>query len=111
MAEKIALSHHERWNGKGYPNGLKGDKIPIYGRIVGLADVFDALTSKRPYKAAYPIDISCDIIKKECEKHFDPEIVEVFFNSIDEIIMIKAEVSETEEITPGDFTLSERDKK
>ncbi|MBW2091617.1 MAG: HD domain-containing protein [Deltaproteobacteria bacterium] len=89
VAQKIALSHHEKWNGKGYPQGLSKDKIPLEGRIVGLIDVFDSLISKRPYKDVYPIDVALDIIHKEKEEHFDPELVEIFFDNIDEIISIK----------------------
>ncbi len=93
LAESIALTHHEKWNGKGYPKGLSGDEIPIEGRIVALADVFDALTSKRPYKKSFSVERSCDIIKNEKGKHFDPKIVDVFFDNIDEIIKIKEEVT------------------
>ncbi|MDI6687103.1 MAG: HD domain-containing protein, partial [Desulfobacterales bacterium] len=65
LAEQIALSHHEKWNGQGYPNGLSGFDIPTAGRIVAVADVFDALTSKRPYKKAFPMEVALDIMKKE----------------------------------------------
>jgi len=89
VAEQIALSHHEKWNGKGYPQGLAGEEIPLVGRIVGLADVFDALTSKRPYKDPFPVEKAIDIIKKERGEHFDPHIVDVFLENIDEILKIK----------------------
>ncbi len=92
IAEHIALSHHEKWNGKGYPQGLTGEGIHIAARIVGLADVFDALTSKRPYKDPYPIEKALDIIKKERGKHFDPDITDVFLKHIDEIVEIKSGV-------------------
>jgi putative two-component system response regulator len=92
VAEQIALSHHEKWNGKGYPQGLAGENIPLVGRIIGLADVFDALTSKRPYKDPFPVEKAIDIIKKERGEHFDPHIVDVFLENIDEILKIKAEV-------------------
>ena len=92
FAEQIALSHHEKWNGKGYPQGLSGDKIPLSGRIVGLADVFDALTSKRPYKDPFPVEKAIDIIKQERGEHFDPDVVDVFLENIDEILKIKEEV-------------------
>lgn len=91
VAEQIAISHHEKWNGKGYPQGLSGDTIPLAGRIVGLADVFDALTSKRPYKDPFPVKVALDIIKKERGQHFDPDVVDVFFEHIDEILKIKSE--------------------
>ena len=104
IAQKIALSHHEKWNGKGYPQGLSKEKIPLEGRIVGLIDVFDSLTSKRSYKDVYPIEVALDIIRKEKEKHFDPDLVEIFFDNIDEIISIKKE-----KMTAGEFKWSERD--
>jgi len=92
IAEQIALSHHEKWNGKGYPQGFSGDNIPLVGRIVGLADAFDALTSKRPYKDPYTVEVALDIIKKERGEHFDPDVVDVFLKNIDEIVKIKEEV-------------------
>jgi len=92
LAEEIAISHHEKWNGKGYPQGLSGDKIPLSGRIVSLADVFDALTSKRPYKDPFPVEKAIDIIKQERGEHFDPDVVDVFLENIDEILKIKEEV-------------------
>ena len=92
VAEEIAISHHEKWNGKGYPQGLAGEDIPLVGRIVGLADVFDALTSKRPYKDPFPVEKALDIIKQDRSEHFDPDVVDVFLENIDEILKIKAEV-------------------
>jgi HD-GYP domain-containing protein (c-di-GMP phosphodiesterase class II) len=75
---EIAECHHEKWNGTGYPNGKKGEEIPLSARIVAVADVFDALTSRRPYKEPFSIEIAYDIITKDSGKHFDPEIVSVF---------------------------------
>jgi putative two-component system response regulator len=98
VAEQIAISHHEKWNGKGYPQGLSGDNIPLSGRIVGLADVFDALTSKRPYKEAFSLEKAVDIIKKDRGQHFDPDIVDVFLNNINEIVTIKAQIDATEDV-------------
>ncbi|MEW6614248.1 MAG: HD domain-containing phosphohydrolase [Thermodesulfobacteriota bacterium] len=85
MAEQIAISHHEKWNGMGYPYGLKGEEIPLVGRITALADVFDALTTKRPYKPAFSNDRAYKIIREEKGKHFDPQVVDAFFRSLDEI--------------------------
>jgi putative two-component system response regulator len=68
MARRVAISHHEKWDGSGYPSGIKRERIPIEGRIVSLADVFDALTSKRPYKQAYPFNKTIEIIKNESGK-------------------------------------------
>jgi putative two-component system response regulator len=78
MAREIAATHHERFDGTGFPAGLGGDAIPLCGRIVALADVYDALTSKRVYKDAFAHDIAKDIIVKDAGTHFDPRIVEAF---------------------------------
>jgi putative two-component system response regulator len=79
MARDIALTHHEQWTGGGYPRGLRGDTIPLSGRIVAIADVYDALTSKRIYKGAYPHEIARGIIADGAATHFDPRLVDVFF--------------------------------
>jgi putative two-component system response regulator len=89
MAEVIAISHHERWDGSGYPHGLKGEDIPLVGRITAMADVFDALTSKRPYKEAFPVDKAFSILREGSGTHFDPSVVEAFFRVQDEILHIK----------------------
>lgn len=94
VAETIALTHHEKWDGSGYPKGLKGDKIPLVGRITALADVFDALISRRPYKEAYPLDQSLDIIRKSMGSHFDPDAVRAFFSAEEEIRDISRRFSE-----------------
>jgi PAS domain S-box-containing protein len=78
MAERIAGSHHERWDGKGYPNGLSGEKIPIEGRILAVADVFDALTHERPYKEAWPVEQAVAEITRQSGQQFDPQVVEAF---------------------------------
>jgi putative two-component system response regulator len=88
MAEIIALTHHERWDGSGYPKGLRGSDIPLAGRIVAISDVFDALASKRHYKDAYPIEESFEIIKESRGTHFDPDVVDAFFGSKRAIIAI-----------------------
>ncbi len=87
MARDVAVSHHERWDGGGYPDGLSGCDIPFAGRIVGLADVFDALVSERCYKPAYSVESALGIIRSEGGKHFDPNVTEAFFNSLDEILL------------------------
>jgi putative two-component system response regulator len=110
VAEQIAISHHEKWNGRGYPQGLAGDEIPLVGRIVALADVFDALTSKRPYKEPYPVTVAAKMIEKGRGYSFDPAIVDVFFDCIDEIIAIKEDVDKTDVLRVADFTFSERDR-
>ena len=78
LARDIALTHHERWDGSGYPAGLAGDEIPVAGRIVALADVFDALTHERPYKPAWRVKDAVEEIKRGCGEQFDPELVEAF---------------------------------
>ncbi len=82
--EVVALTHHEKYNGKGYPKGLRGEDIPLYGRIVAVADVFDALTSKRPYKEAWSFEKALNLLIEEKEKHFDPQLVEYFVENLDE---------------------------
>ncbi|MDR9425156.1 MAG: response regulator, partial [Marinobacter sp.] len=89
MAREIAISHHEKWDGSGYPHGLKEEAIPITGRIAALADVFDALTSERPYKKAWPIEDALQLIEDNSGKHFDPQLVQVFRENIEEFIDIK----------------------
>lgn len=85
IAEKIARSHHERWDGTGYPDGLAGEAIPIEGRITAVADVFDALTSARVYKPAFEIDHAAGIIVDQRGRHFDPTLVDAFVMARDEI--------------------------
>ncbi|WP_081413501.1 response regulator [Aneurinibacillus terranovensis] len=89
LASEIAISHHEKFDGSGYPNGLAGEDIPLSGRIVAVADVFDALTSRRPYKEAFPNEVALDIICKGRGSHFDPKIVDVFLKSLPEILDIQ----------------------
>jgi len=93
-AKEVALTHHEKWDGSGYPKGLKADEIPLVGRIIAIADVFDALTSSRPYKPAWSIERTTAFMKSESGKHFDPELVDCFLNSLDEILVVKAQFSE-----------------
>ena len=88
LGEIIAYIHHEWWDGSGYPQGLKGEDIPIESRIVALADVFDALTSNRPYKEASPLEKAYEIIKDESLRHFEPQVVYAFFSIESEILQI-----------------------
>lgn len=87
-AATIALQHHEKYNGTGYPNGLKGEEIKLYGRITAIADVFDAIGSDRVYKKAWEFGKILDFFKKEKGEHFDPMIVDVFFDNLPEILKI-----------------------
>ncbi len=90
MAGVIATSHHEKWDGSGYPHGLKGEDIPISARIAAISDVFDALLSARPYKEPWPLEKALAVMKQDSGIHFDPVLIEVFFNSLDEILEIRA---------------------
>lgn len=89
MAARIALAHHEKYDGSGYPNGIKGADTPLEARIVAVADVFDALTSERPYKKAWEIEKAVDLIKEGSGTHFDPDCVKAFFQDWEAILAIK----------------------
>ena len=89
----IALTHHEKWDGTGYPHGLAGEDIPLYGRICAVADVFDALTSERPYKRAYSNDEAVRILRESNGKHFDPQIIELFLENMNEVKEIQHQIN------------------
>ena len=91
LAREIALSHHEKWDGSGYPNGLSGEDIPIEARIVAICDVFDALTSKRPYKDAWPFEEAVEFMQEQSGSHFDPALVGFFINSLTQVKAIMEE--------------------
>ena len=110
MARDIALTHHEKWNGQGYPGGLTGEEIILEGRIASIADVFDSLTSKRPYKNPYPLDFAYKIIGEERGKQFDPELTDIFLANKEIFAQIKQDHSDEQITTTGNFELSERDK-
>jgi len=97
MAAEIAYSHHEMWNGQGYPRGLIGEDIPLSGRIVAVADVYDALITARPYKPAYTHEQACTIIRDGRGTHLDPRIVDAFLSRNDELAAIA-------EANPGPLT-------
>ena len=94
LAEKIALQHHEKWDGSGYPGGLKGEEINLEVRIVSLADVFDALTTERPYKKAWSVEEALELIQRESGKHFDPQVVEHFLACLPRLLEIKDQYAE-----------------
>ncbi|HAC71390.1 MAG TPA: response regulator receiver protein, partial [Arcobacter skirrowii] len=94
VASQIALTHHEKYDGTGYPNSLKGEDIPIFGRITALADVFDAIGSDRCYKKAWEMEKVLEFIKEQRGKHFDPKLVDIFFENLDDILKIKEEYSD-----------------
>ena len=84
-AKNLAFYHHEKWNGKGYPTGIAAEDIPLSARVMAVADVFDALVSRRSYKEPFSVEQAMEIIRKDAGTHFDPLIVEAFFNAEDEI--------------------------
>jgi putative two-component system response regulator len=94
VAETVAISHHEKWDGSGYPRGLKQEDIPLMGRITAVADVFDALTMKRCYKPPFSLEQSVGIITEGKGKHFDPRIVEVFHANLDQFVQVQKAYSE-----------------
>ncbi|KAF1049004.1 HD domain-containing phosphohydrolase [Xylophilus sp.] len=89
IARSVALTHHEKWDGSGYPHGLAGDAIPQEGRIVAIADVFDALTSVRPYKPAWPLERALDLLRSERGRHFDPDLVDRFETCLPAVLDIQ----------------------
>jgi putative two-component system response regulator len=90
MARNIALTHHEWWGGSGYPHGLKGEDIPVEGRVTAICDVFDALTSARPYKAAWPVEDAIDYVREKAGTQFDPALAQAFLDIIDDVLEIRA---------------------
>ena len=94
MAYNIAYSHHEKWDGSGYPNGLRGEEIPVEARIVALADVYDALSSKRVYKDAFPRDKCVEIVSSERNQHFQGKIVDILLDNLDEVYAFRKDLKE-----------------
>jgi putative two-component system response regulator len=107
LAAEIALRHHERWDGTGYPDGLAGELIPLSARIVALADVFDALVTKRPYKAPWPIERVLATLRESAGSHFEPRLVQLFESILPRILAIKAawDLKEPENIHPSESSL------
>nr|WP_242477099.1 HD domain-containing phosphohydrolase [Halochromatium glycolicum] len=102
MARVVALTHHEKWDGSGYPQGLAGDDIPRSDRIVAIADVFDALTSVRPYKPAWPVAKALELLSDSRGTHFDPDLVPAFLDTLPEILKIRRRYAEAGMMT-GDL--------
>lgn len=94
LARTIAITHHEKWDGSGYPNGLAGEEIPIEGRLAAVADVFDALTSERPYKKAWSVEEAVDFLQSQAGKHFDPVLVPMFVDLLPQVLTIKERFKE-----------------
>ncbi|HUG91894.1 MAG TPA: HD domain-containing phosphohydrolase, partial [Planctomycetaceae bacterium] len=106
MARDVALTHHEHYDGSGYPHGLAGAAIPLCGRIVALADAYDALTTRRVYKSAYDHDVARSILVRESGKHFDPDVVQAFLANEGMFMAIQRAFAEAE--SPGEVTTSSR---
>ena len=94
LAAIISLTHHEKWDGTGYPRGLAGEEIPIEGRITAVADVFDALCSKRPYKPAYPLEKCLEILEEGRGKHFDPRVLDAFMACLRDVVRTQVEFAD-----------------
>ncbi|WP_320169437.1 HD domain-containing phosphohydrolase [Maridesulfovibrio sp.] len=88
-ASQVALYHHEKWDGSGYPEGLRGENIPLVARIAAVSDVFDALTSERPYKKPWTMDAAVEYISSESGKHFDPQVVDAFIANLSKIVEVR----------------------
>ncbi|WP_300668736.1 HD domain-containing phosphohydrolase [Desulfoluna sp.] len=110
LGQSIALSHHERWDGSGYPKGITGEAIPLAGRIVCAADVFDTLTSRRPYKSIYPPHVVFEFFEKRRGEHFDPDITDLILGNFDHFLAL-SHLNHPDALPDDDspFRLSERD--
>ena len=106
MAATIALTHHEKWNGEGYPQGLAEEETPLVGRIVAISDVYDALTSARPYKPAFSEERALAIIREGVGQHFDLEVYAAFDLSIETIVAIRNEFSGEQDAVCPDGRIS-----
>ncbi len=94
LAASIAMHHHEKWDGSGYPRGIAGESIPIEGRITAISDVFDALTTQRPYKPAWPVEKAIAYLQGQSGKSFDPGLLKLFFDNLDKVMKIKEQYSD-----------------
>ncbi len=95
LAGVISLTHHEKWDGSGYPLGLSGEDIPIEGRITAVADVFDALSTKRPYKPAFPLDMCLEILDESRGRHFDPQVLDAFLRCLPDVFRTQVDYSDS----------------
>jgi putative two-component system response regulator len=96
QAAEIALSHHEKFDGSGYPGGLRGETIPMSGRIVAVADVFDALTSERPYKRAWEISRAVEFLEQGRDSHFDAQCIDAFLGQMNAVLEIRQKFHDDE---------------
>lgn len=96
IAQQVALYHHEKWDGSGYPHGLKGTEIPLVARIAAAADVFDALVSVRPYKKPWPLERVLSLFEEEKGRHFDPQVIDAFLNVLPQIVEVMERLADTE---------------
>ena len=94
MASEVAQNHHEKWDGSGYPQGLAGEDIPLTGRVVAIADVFDALTTERPYKDAWPVEKAVDFLNDQKGKHFEPRLVDLFLEILSDVLNVRNQYQE-----------------
>jgi putative two-component system response regulator len=101
LAATIARTHHERFDGTGYPRGLKGEEIPVEGRIAAIADVFDALTTHRVYRRAFPVGIAVEMMKKDSGTHFDPELLQVFWSVLPDVLAVKERYESQDVLAPA----------
>ena len=101
VGSEIALTHHERWDGTGYPHRLQGPAIPLHGRICAVSDVFDALTTDRPYRAALPLDAVFAMLETERGRQFDPEVLDAFLSDRSEVIAVRRELMAHQGVTEG----------
>jgi putative two-component system response regulator len=99
VAAQIAVSHHEKFDGSGYPHGLERDAIPVWGRVVAVADVFDALTSARPHKRAWDVHRACQFMRESSGTHFDPECIAAFFDVLEDVLAIKTQYGDNDNMT------------
>ncbi|MDV7340737.1 response regulator [Terasakiella sp. A23] len=97
MARQIAATHHEKWDGSGYPKKLKGEDIPLAGRIAAICDVFDALTSERPYKEAWPLEKAVNFLQDNAGSHFDPTLIKLFIEIIPDVVALREKHPDEEE--------------
>jgi len=96
VASTIAWTHHEQFDGSGYPRGLVGEAIPLEGRIAAIADAFDAITTRRVYKQALPVEQAADVMRLGRARHFDPQLLKLFLDSMDKVLAVRRQYPDVE---------------